>query len=189
VLPPVDAWAIFNDGTLAVARAVDYHLELYNNKGEVTRGAKAPYDWRRLTDADKDRMVDSMRVVDSVNLRRIDSLMAAAGGPPPLVPPTAPRRLPPDEWPSFYPPFQAINPTTLPLRMATDLNDRIWVAESKAAPTDSTQVYGVFDRKGAFVDRVRIPARHTLVGFGPGNAVYLSVTDANRATLVKVRFK
>jgi hypothetical protein len=189
VVSLVDAWAIFNDGTLAVARAVDYHLDIYNNKGEVTRGPKAPYDWRRLTDADKDRMVDSLRVLDSTNIRRTDSLMAANGSPPPLVPRTGPQRLPPDEWPSFYPPFQAGNPTLLPLRMATDLNDRIWVAEAKPVATDSTQVYGVFDRKGAFVDRVRIPARHTLVGFGPNNAVYLSVMEANRATLVKVRFK
>lgn len=62
-LPVTDAWAVLADGTVAVVRAADYRIEFLQPEGTWTSSAKLPYEWRRLTDEDKERLVDSVRVV------------------------------------------------------------------------------------------------------------------------------
>ena len=44
-------------------RVIDYRIEYLNRDGTWTSSEKLPFDWRRLTDDDKERMVDSLRVV------------------------------------------------------------------------------------------------------------------------------
>jgi hypothetical protein len=189
-----DQWAIFQDGTLAIARAVDYHLDIIDIHRQVTRGPRAPYEWRRLTDDDKARLLDSLRVFDSTTLARQDSARVATGsGALPISPAMrTPLRLPPDEWPSYWSPFAPATLVTAPhhtLPMAVDEDDRIWVAERVARGADSVRVYGIFNRKGEFPERVRIPATQSLAGFGPGGDVYLTEINAGRLTLVKARYR
>jgi hypothetical protein len=62
-LPVTDAWGVLADGTVAVVRAADYRIEYLNADGTWTSSAKLPYEWRRLTDEDKERLVDSVSLV------------------------------------------------------------------------------------------------------------------------------
>ena len=60
-LPSSDDWAVLPDGTVAFVRARDYRVEYLNPDGSLTSSAKLPFDWQRMTDEDKQRMVDSVR--------------------------------------------------------------------------------------------------------------------------------
>ena len=60
-LPASDDWAVLADGTVAFVRARDYRVEYLGPDGGWTSSPKLPYEWRRMTDEDKQRMVDSTR--------------------------------------------------------------------------------------------------------------------------------
>jgi hypothetical protein len=62
-LPSTDEWAVLPDGTIAFVRGRDYRIEYLNADGTRTSSAKLPFDWQRLMDEDKQRMVDSMKAV------------------------------------------------------------------------------------------------------------------------------
>jgi hypothetical protein len=55
-----DQFAVLSDGTAAVLSVHDYHIEFADPDGKRRTGPKMPFDWRRLTDADKQRMRDSL---------------------------------------------------------------------------------------------------------------------------------
>ena len=61
-LPVVDEWVVTSDGTVAIIRGQDYHVDLYGADGAKTSAAKIPYDWQRMTDEDKTRFLDSSKV-------------------------------------------------------------------------------------------------------------------------------
>jgi hypothetical protein len=60
-LPVVDEWAVLSDGTLAIVRGRDYHVELITADGTGTVANKIPYEWQRLTDEDKVAFIDSTK--------------------------------------------------------------------------------------------------------------------------------
>ena len=61
-IPTSDDWAITPDGRVAFVRWRDYRVEFVHPDGRRTSSQKLPYEWQRLTDADKQRIVDSVRV-------------------------------------------------------------------------------------------------------------------------------
>ncbi|MDF1503786.1 hypothetical protein [Roseisolibacter sp. H3M3-2] len=60
-LPTTDDWAVLPDGAVAFVRAIDYRVDYRNADGTWTAGPKLPFPWQRLTDADRERLVDSVR--------------------------------------------------------------------------------------------------------------------------------
>jgi len=86
-LVTVDDWSVLTDGTLAMVRGQDYHVDVVNPKGEATKGAKLPFDWKRLTDEDKQALVDSARTANE-NAQKAAAANGSApgtvsfGGPP-----------------------------------------------------------------------------------------------------------
>jgi hypothetical protein len=55
-----DDWAVLSDGSIAVVRAHDYHIDwLYADRTRAST-PKMPFDWRRLTDEGKKMKVDSV---------------------------------------------------------------------------------------------------------------------------------
>ena len=59
---------------------------------------------------------------------------------------------------------------------------------SRTIPTSAIAggpVYDVINRKGEIVERVQIPVGRSIVGFGPGGAVYLLNRDGATSTLEK----
>lgn len=60
-LPTTDEWAVLPDGALAVVRGRDYRVEYLRADGTWTSSSKLPYDWQRLTDEDKQKLVDSVK--------------------------------------------------------------------------------------------------------------------------------
>jgi hypothetical protein len=62
-LPVVDEWAILPDGTVALVRGKDYHIDWITPEKTITSTAKIPFDWERLSDEAKIAYVDSTRKV------------------------------------------------------------------------------------------------------------------------------
>lgn len=61
-LPTVDDWAILSDGSVAVLRGQDYHIEWTRPDGTKATTPKVPFDWKRMTEEDKIAFLDSARV-------------------------------------------------------------------------------------------------------------------------------
>ena len=58
----VDEWALLPDGRVAIVRGADFHVEWLELDGRWVSTSKIPYNWERLDDDGKQRVLDSTRV-------------------------------------------------------------------------------------------------------------------------------
>jgi hypothetical protein len=61
-LPQGDDWALMPDGTIALVRTRDFHVDWLGGDGSVTTSPKIPFNWERLTDEGKVSLLDSAKV-------------------------------------------------------------------------------------------------------------------------------
>ncbi len=80
-LPMVDDWALLSDGTIAVVRGHDFHIDWVAPDGKVTSSPKLPFEWQRLSDDDKQMVVDSAREAVEKQRAEAQRMMDGAGGP------------------------------------------------------------------------------------------------------------
>lgn len=165
-LPAGDDWTLLNDGTIAIVRARDYHIDWIQPSGRVSPSARVPARWIRLTDSMKVATIDSLRRQGfghgdepSGSLQR------------PLVAPS--------DLPDFRPVF-------LSGFAIGDAQGNVWVRE-RPEPLSSDPVYDVVDRGGKLIDRIRLPDNVKLVGFGP-NTAYVMRRSGNTMELAKLRW-
>ena len=64
-LPSTDEWAVLTDGTIAFVRGRDYRVEYREGDGKLTSSQKLPYPWVRLDEEAKQKLVDSVRAVQT----------------------------------------------------------------------------------------------------------------------------
>src|SRR5690349_19112755 len=57
------SWAVLSDGTIGFVPGRGYHVDWILPDGTKDATAKLPFDWKRLSDAEKQHLVDSARVV------------------------------------------------------------------------------------------------------------------------------
>jgi hypothetical protein len=60
-LQTVDDWAVLADGSIALIRGQDYHVDFIRADGSMSSSPKIAYDWQRLTDEDKVAIIDSAK--------------------------------------------------------------------------------------------------------------------------------
>ena len=60
-LVAVDEWAVLSEGSVAFVRGHDYHVDWLHPDGTRSSSGKFPFDWKRLTDEDKQHLIDSAR--------------------------------------------------------------------------------------------------------------------------------
>ena len=80
----------------------------------------------------------------------------------------------PSELPDYPAPFVASS-------VRADHDGNLWILESA-----TTLVYDVVNRDGALIDRVALPGKTAVEGFGAG-VVYLSSRDGTGMSIVRVR--
>ena len=208
-LPMVDDWVVTPDGAIAMVRGRDYHIDWVNPDGTKVTSAKIPFDWQRLTDEDKVAFIDSVKAArerQGANAPQIalgGAPGAAAGGGAPQMQifmqtgpggggpggggpggggarPPQPQFnfIPANELPDYKPPFFVG-------QMRADTEGNVWIRTIPTTAIAGGPVYDVVNRKGELVDRVQIPANRSIVGFGPGGAVYLLNREGTTATLEK----
>lgn len=166
-----DEWAMLSDGTIAIVRAQDYHIDWIDPDGTKRSTPKMPYAWRRLTDAQKRAKVDSLKPT-------VDSIMAA--NPPRTVQtPEGPKR-----WSAR---FEAVSPDSIPDyepavgigSVRADLDGNLWILPRSSVGAENGLVYDVVNRKGEITERVQLPKGVVIAGFGPRGAVYLNRVVGN----------
>lgn len=60
-LPQGDDWALLPDGTIALVRTKDFHVDWLNPDGTATASPKIPFQWEHLSDEAKVAFVDSAK--------------------------------------------------------------------------------------------------------------------------------
>jgi hypothetical protein len=197
-LPTVDDWAVLSDGTIAVLRGRDFHVDLVGPDGAVRAAPRMPYDWQRMSDEYKVAFLDSTRTAMERQRAQMQAALAAGGGtatsasgdmvismrrvgdgPPPRGGagggPGGAMQLPPvnlvsaSELPDYKPAFGQG-------AARADADGNLWV---RLIPTRALAgpLYAVIDRTGKMVDRVLLPANTAIAGFAPGGVVYLGQRD------------
>ena len=78
-LPQADDWATMSDGTVAVVRVLDYHIDWYTPDGKHTSSAKLPFDWKQLSDSDKTKMIDSLKAAAEIYTKQIAAMTQGSG--------------------------------------------------------------------------------------------------------------
>jgi hypothetical protein len=157
--PTIDDWAVTPDGSVAVLRGKDYHLDWLDGGGKSHALPKTPYAWERLTDEDK------IRVADSAKSDVARQMMASS--PSAELPPLTTTL--PDQLPDYRPPFK-------PGAMKVDLGGNFWIRTTHQMGPSA--IYDVVNSRGELVRRVVVPPFRVITGFGPGGAVYMAVVDS-----------
>jgi hypothetical protein len=201
-LPTLDDWAVLADGSIAIVRGQDYHVDIVHPDGTLSSGAKIPYDWQRLTDDDKVAVIDSAKAAFERARSRVASGTDAAGrgaggggrgdgmvvmsfrggegggvrvGDAGGLPPVS--FISPSELPDYRPVFG-------PNAARGDLDGNLWVRTTAIrAGSAAGPIYDVINEKGELVDRVQVPAGRQIVGFGKGGVVYMVAADGSGAWL------
>jgi len=77
-LPQGDDWALLPDGTIALVRTKDFHVDWLSPQGTITSSPKIPFNWERLTDEGKVAFIDSAKV--AIEKARASGQFAGPGG-------------------------------------------------------------------------------------------------------------
>ena len=180
-LPTTDEWTLLPDGSVAIVRGQDYHIDWWNADGTRTSTPKMPFDWKRITLEEREALVDSIKKADAV--RR-------ANAPPPAGPVTC---RPPfvtvdaKDMADYYPPIRAG-------QFKADREGNVWVLPSTSTLSTATSAglaWDVVNRKGEIIERVKLPEGRNLAGFGPGGVIYMIYAPSpqrillERATVVR----
>ncbi len=234
-LPMADAWTVMHDGTVAVVREYDYHIDWYAVDGTRTSTPKIQHTWLPLSDDKKVAFIDSLRRADSLSAAQVQEARAAAaaaapagavgavggrggvagggagvalvsvtlgdgsivsgvarggraglaGGAPTTCRLAAGRgSLDAAVLPDYYPPFLASQAGVA----KADADGNVWIRAAGTGSVDDGPVYDVVNRQGKLIDRIRVPATLTIVGFGPG-VVYVTARDAGRLFLERAMIR
>lgn len=174
-LPLTDDWALMHDGTVAIVRAADYHVDWVHPDGRMTSTPRMPFDWRRITHEQKVALLDSVRTAgQAMRDRERELLMAragAGGGAATTEMLAREMSIPftvvaPEEMSDYYPPVRA--GTT-----RADPNGNLWVLPSTTVHAGEGLVYDVVNRAGEIVERVRLPQGRNLLAIGADGSLFL----------------
>lgn len=175
-----DQWAYLSDGTVAVLSVQDYRIEWTDPDGTHRSTPKMPFDWKRFTDADKQRMMDSVRP-------QLDRMNSAT--PRTMNTPSGPRTarqqfefLPPEKFGDYEQPIQTG-------AVKADLDARLWILPRTSLSAKDGLLYDVINRKGEIVERVQFPKGYALAGFGEGGVVYVVRLDGPKGILERTTVK
>jgi hypothetical protein len=216
--PNTDDWALLADGSIAVVRGHDFHVDRFTPDGRMTSSLKLPFEWQRLTDEDKQRLLDSARV--AVEAQRSEAMAlfggGADGGPPPRGAAAGARvavgaraarggagagtgagAAAGGSGAARVPVINMVPASELPdyrppfgqQSALGDLEGNLWIRTS-APVGEHGPVYYVIDAKDTVIDRIQVPQGRMIAGFGAGGVVYLSFRDAEgNARLESARWK
>jgi hypothetical protein len=204
-LPLVDDWAVLADGSIAIVRGQDYHVDFIDADGELSSSAKLPFDWQRLDDDAKVAVIDSAK-------KAFEAARTAAANAPPGTPSTAmgdgaprmminmsvgggdggggglaQRMMAGPGSAAALGSMSFVSPSELPdYRPAfgvgaarADVDGNLWIRTTASRSGAAGTIYDVVSRQGQLIDRVQLPAGRQIVGFGKGGIVYMLARDAS----------
>lgn len=187
-----DDWVVTSDGSIAIIRGQDYHIDWIGLNGSRSSSPKLPFAWHRLSDSEKVSIVDSVKAVNAAQPMHAvvgSDCMSAGTNPGPCG--EGPMDtlniisgvIPADSLADYLPPFT-------PGTSLADAEGNVWLRPTPFTPLATTPgtVYDVVNRKGELIDRVQIPPSFSVVGFGPG-MVYMTSREGAGVVLVRARIR
>jgi hypothetical protein len=181
-----DEWGLLPDGTVAILRAHDYHLEWVAPDGTRRSTPKMPFDWKRLTDDGKQHVIDSLKPLLEKQLASMKpQQIPTANGPRLLT--TEIALVPAKELPDYEPVIQ-------PGAMKVDPDGMIWIVPRTAATSAAGGLrYDVVNTKGEIVERVVLPKGRAIAAFEAGGWAILTNTQGTApnvwTTIERVKIK
>jgi hypothetical protein len=212
-MPNADDWALLSDGSIAVIRSQDYHIDWTKPNGEKTSTGKMSFDWKRLSDEDKVAFLDSARTamerlrqnalsgnltpaqvmggqtaVQSQGQQRFER-GGDAGGPPRAITMGSGQNAVNVQPINMVPPSDLPDyaPPFSPGAARGDMDGNLWIRTSKVVSGGSE--YDVINTKGEIVDRVLMPAGRVIAGFGRDGIVYMGVREEKGVRLEMAKFR
>jgi hypothetical protein len=169
-----DEWALLTDGTIAIVRAHDYHIDWIDADGSRRTSPKMPFDWKRYTDDEKQHYADSIKVLVDSALKVQLAAVANQPGAPKLE--AMAQIVPASEWPDYYSPVKGGS-------VLADLDNHVWILPTTSTEASKGFTYDVVNRDGDIIERVQLPLGRVITGFGPHGMVYLAHTDGKMVFL------
>ena len=164
---PADDWGVAPDGRIAVVRASPYRVEWYGTNGRIVRGPTIAIDSLPYTDAEKDSINAASAGSGGAGAPSVGfagSDRSSSTKPKPLFTP-------------FKPPFE-------PNDVMVSPDARVWISRTRPMGATAT-VYDVFDGQGNRIDRVELPARSRVIGFGKAAVYAVERDEKGRPSLRK----
>ena len=159
-----DVMLVAPDGRVAIVRHEPFSVEYVSETGQRTRGQPINYQKVRVSEGHKEEWRERQRgatfmSITSDNSGRRSATMGSNPNPSD-----------PEDWGGeFMPPF--LNSTN---NVVFSNDGYLWIA--RTGPAGQPPTYDIIDRGGNVVQRVVLPKRHRLLGFG-NNAVYVARLD------------
>jgi hypothetical protein len=216
-MPVVDDWSVLSDGSIALVRGQDYHVDWVRPDGTRASSQRLPFEWRRLNDSMKVAYIDSARKAIEVARAQANQRVQPGQGPAPAGTGTgggAPRMIvfqsggppggapgsdaprPRDQNGNFnmqVPPPKLVEPNELP-DYAPAFNPGAARADldgnlwiRTSNVISGGSVYDVIDATGKMIDRVQLPAGRVIAGFGKDGMVYMGVREEGGVRLEQAR--
>ena len=161
-------WTVAPDGILAILEPEPYRITLVDGARAVT--TTHPVERVRVSEAHKEEWREARRQpVQAVTMRPGEDRTT-----PRILRPRVPE---PAEWPEYLPPFLGKAALFAP-------DGRLWVQRTTEA--GAPPAYDVVDRAGRNVERVLLPARSRVAGFGNGSIYLVTVDDVDLEHLYRV---
>jgi hypothetical protein len=172
-LPIVDDWTVMRDGTIAIVRGRDYHVDWLTPDGKWSSSPKLPFDWQKLDDARKRALIDSTVARWQAQSDGIMRGGRGGGGPPPNYAPMIVAAPSIESLGTYAPAFLTLSGGGPPI--FSDADGNVWIRTTTMI--DGRPVYDIVNRRGEMIDRVQLPPFRTIAGFGSG-VIYMAVKDA-----------
>ena len=158
-----DIMAVALDGRVAIAHHDPYSVDFVNEAGQRTRGQPIKYDRIKVTEGHKQEWRERQRGATMMMVSNDNGRRSASVGPNTNV-------QDPENWGGEYMPPFLQNQNTVQFS-----NDGfLWV--QRTGPAGQPPTYDVIDRAGNLVQKVVLPKKARLLGFGNG-AVYIARVD------------
>ena len=215
-LPTVDEMVVTSDGSVAIVRGRDYHVDWIRADGTKESSPKMSHNWQRLSEEEKTTFLDSLKAARERFLasqpqpagpqpgasstttqgpngetRQQTTVMIGGGaGPAAALGGGGPMGMNSRNV-TWVPPNELpdYKPPFFNGNVRADGDGNIWVLTIPTRGIAGGPVYDVINGKGELVDRVQVPAGRTVVGFGSGGVVYLASRDGTKTTLEKAKMK
>lgn len=153
----IDDWVMMPDGTIAIVRGSDLHIDWIGPNGRMRSTPAIPYAKIAVADSDKAkfraRLAGTSALMDSMPMMPRNMSMTQSE---------------PDSFPAFKPPF-----STRGAKAASD--GSIWIPARIISP-DAKEGYDVIGPNGRVRERIYLAKGQRLLGFGK-DVVYVAVNE------------
>lgn len=172
-----DVSAVASDGRIAVVHHEPYGVEFVNESGQRTRGQPIRYDKIKISEGHKQEWRERQRTATRMTMQVDNSGRRQA-----TMGPGGPVQDPETWGGEFMPPF-----LSGVQNVATFSNEGfLWV--QRTGPAGQPPTFDVIDRSGKVVQKVVLPKRSRLVGFGSGAVYTVRLDEDDLQYLQKHKF-